>query len=129
MANKRMFISFDYDHDLDIKTLLVGQAKNSDSPFDFIDASIKEHLDGDWKEKARRRLRNCDVICVLCGEYTHKAPGVNAELQIAQELSLPYFLLWGRSDKGCKPPPSAKSNDKIYRWDWDTLKSLLAGAR
>ena len=24
---KRAFISFDYDHDLDIKTLLVGQAK------------------------------------------------------------------------------------------------------
>jgi len=25
MINKRTFISFDYDHDLDLKTMLVGQ--------------------------------------------------------------------------------------------------------
>ncbi len=28
-----VFISFDYDHDEDLKTLLVGQAKNEDLPF------------------------------------------------------------------------------------------------
>lgn len=27
MAKVRAFISFDYDHDLDLKTLLIGQAK------------------------------------------------------------------------------------------------------
>lgn len=129
MTNKRMFISFDYDNDLDIKTLLVGQAKHSDSPFDFIDASIKEHLDGNWKEKAKRRLQNCDVVCVLCGEYTDRAHGVSAELKIVQELNMPYFLLWGRSSKTCKAPSGTTSNEKIYRWDWEILKSLIAGAR
>ena len=29
----RAFISFDYDHDADLKAILVGQAKNTDSPF------------------------------------------------------------------------------------------------
>ena len=33
MAKKRLFISFDYDHDETLKTFLVGQAKNEDSPF------------------------------------------------------------------------------------------------
>ena len=33
MAKKRTFISFDYDHDNDLKILLVGQAKREDSPF------------------------------------------------------------------------------------------------
>lgn len=33
MAKTRTFISFDYDHDSDLKSLLVGQAKNDDSPF------------------------------------------------------------------------------------------------
>lgn len=28
MAKKRTFISFDYDHDIDLKNLLVGQARN-----------------------------------------------------------------------------------------------------
>jgi hypothetical protein len=48
-----VFISFDYDHDSDLKTLLVGQSKNADSPFEIVDASVKEHLTGDWKQKAR----------------------------------------------------------------------------
>jgi transcriptional regulator of nitric oxide reductase len=53
MAKKRVFISFDYDHDLDLKNLLVGQAKNEDSPFEIADFSIKEAISEDWKKKAR----------------------------------------------------------------------------
>ena len=51
----RVFISFDYDHDVDLKNLLVGQAKNEDSPFEITDMSVKEELIGDWKEKVRQR--------------------------------------------------------------------------
>lgn len=43
----RVFISFDYDHDVDLKNLLVGQAKNEDSPFEITDMSAKEELTGD----------------------------------------------------------------------------------
>ncbi|MCZ7628547.1 MAG: hypothetical protein M5U19_05600 [Microthrixaceae bacterium] len=35
MALAPVFISFDYDHDLDCKNLLVGQAKNPDTPFEI----------------------------------------------------------------------------------------------
>ena len=52
MAKQRAFISFDYDHDEGAKIMLAGQAKHPDSPFDFTDASVKEHLTDDWKEKA-----------------------------------------------------------------------------
>ena len=34
MAKKRAFISFDYDFDVDLKDLLVGQARNQDSQFE-----------------------------------------------------------------------------------------------
>lgn len=44
MAKTRTFISFDYDHDSDLKSLLVGQAKNDDSPFSITDMSIKETI-------------------------------------------------------------------------------------
>ena len=44
MSKKRAFISFDYDNDVDLKNLLVGQAKNDDSPFEIIDLSIKEAI-------------------------------------------------------------------------------------
>ena len=129
MAKKRAFISFDYDHDEGIKALLAGQAKHPDSPFDFKDASVKDHLPGDWKEKVRRRMDNIDVVIVLCGTNTHTASGVAAELSIAQEKRKEYFLLAGYADKTCTKPTSAKFDDKVYKWTWDNLKALIGGAR
>lgn len=129
MAMKRAFISFDFDHDVDLRDLLAGQARHPDSPFEIKDRSLKEPLTGDWKEKVRRRMDNVDVVIVICGEHTHLAAGVAAELTIAREKGKPYFLLWGRNGKDCTRPTSAPSMDKIYKWTWDNLKSLIGGAR
>ena len=129
MAKKRVFISFDYDHDEGAKIMLAGQAKHSDSPFDFKDASLKEPLTGDWKEKVRRRMDNIDVVVVLCGESTHTAKGVAAEVEIAQEKKKEYFLLAAYSDKTCTKPTSASSTDKMYSWTWNNLKTLIGGGR
>lgn len=126
---KRTFISFDYDHDHDIKECLVGQAKNPDSPFEITDMSIKEPVSSNWKENARRRIRGCDVVVVLCGEHTDTASGVTAELAIAQEEGIPYFLLRGHPDRYCKFPNHAYSTDKMYPWTWNNLKLLFQGAR
>ena len=124
----KTFISFDYDHDSDLKVLLIGQAKNVDSPFEIVDMSIKEAIPTDWKSSARRRIRNCDVVVVICGEYMKSATGVSAEIRIAQEEGIPYFLLEGRSTGGTKPL-AARDSDKIYKWTWDNLKLLIGGCR
>lgn len=128
-SKTRVFISFDYDHDSDLKNLLVGQAKNEDSPFEITDMSVKEELSGDWQEKVRQRIKRVDQVIVICGEYTDTASGVSAEVRITQEEEKPYFLLWGRNGKTCKKPKSAKGEDKIYEWTWDNLKKLLDEAR
>ena len=125
----RVFISFDIDNDLDAKTMLAGQAKHDDSPFDFKDASVKDRLPGDWKEKVKRRMDNIDVVVVLCGEKTHTARGVAAELEIAREKKKPYFLLAAYSDNTCTKPTTALASDKVYRWSWDNLKALIHGGR
>jgi hypothetical protein len=126
---KRAFISFDYDHDEGTKIMLAGQAKHEDSPFDFKDGSVKDHLSGDWKDKVRRRMDNIDIVIVLCGENTHTAKGVAAELEIAKEKNKEYFLLAAYSDKTCTKPTSASSSDKVYKWTWENLKSLIGGGR
>ena len=128
-TKKRVFISFDFDNDVGAKTMLAGQAKLADSPFDFTDASVKEHLTGDWKDKVRRRITNVDVVVVLCGTKTDKAPGVAAELTIAKELKKEYFHLAAYSDKTCVKPTSASSSDKVYSWNWENLKKLIGGGR
>jgi len=124
-----VFISFDYYHDETLKTFLVGQAKHEDSPFELADWSIKEPITGDWKAKARTRIKSIDVVVVICGEHTDTATGVSSGLSIAQEESVPYFLLCGYSDKTCVKPKSARSTDKIYKWTWENLKTLIAGGR
>jgi len=130
MANlKRAFISFDIDNDEGAKNMLAGQAKSSDTPFDFKDNSVKEHLTGDWKEKVRQRMDNIDVVIVLCGTKTHTASGVAAELSIAKEKNKPYFLLAAYSDQNCTKPTSASSSDKVYKWTWENLKLLINGNR
>ena len=129
MAKKRVFISFDVDHDEGTKIMLAGQADLPDSPFEFIDASVKKHLTGDWEEKVRRRMDNIDVVIVLCGEHTHTASGVAAEVTIAQEKRQDYFLLAAYADKKCTKPTSARSSDKVYNWTWSNLKALIGGRR
>ena len=128
MAKVPVFISFDYDHDNDLKVLLVGQAANDDSPFDIADWSIKE-ASSDWKDKARTRIKRVDQVIVMCGKYTDTAIGVNAEIEIARDERKPYFLLKGRADGGNKKPTAALSTDKLYDWTWDNLKKLNGGAR
>lgn len=129
LAKKRVFISFDYDHDEILKTFLVGQAKLPDSPFELADWSIKEPLTGNWIEKARTRIKGADVMAVICGTHTNTASGVSSELTVAQVEKVPYFLLWGYKDEKCVKPTAAFPSDKIYTWSWDNLKSLIAGNR
>ena len=95
MAKVPVFISFDYDHDNDLKVMLAGQAKLDDSPFEIVDHSIKEES-ADWKDKARTRIKRSQQVIVICGNYTDTAVGVNVEIEIANEEKKPYFLLSGR---------------------------------
>lgn len=127
-AKVPVFISFDYDHDDNLKTLLVGQSKNPDSPFSIEDWSIKEPS-SDWKDKARTRIKRVDQVIVICGKHTDTASGVNAEVGIAREEKKPYFLLAGRADGANKRPTAALATDKMYKWTWDNLKALIRGNR
>jgi len=129
MAKKRVFISFDYDHDEILKTFLIGQSNLPDSPFELTDWSIKESIAGDWKAKARTRIKSVDLVVVICGENTGTATGVSAELTITQEEKVSYFLLNGYSGKTCIKPKAAKITDKMYNWTWPNLKVLIGGGR
>lgn len=124
---KRAFISFDFDHDAELRDALKGQPKNSNSPFEIVDASVRRHLPGNWEKKVRNRIRRADLVIVICGEYTHKAEGVAAEVRIAQEEDKPYFLLRGRRDKTCTRPRTALDDDEIQEWTWDNLRRQIEG--
>ena len=129
MAMKRAFISFDYDHDNDLRGNLVAQAENPESPFSITDWSVQEPITENWRREVRDRIRKADLTIVICGEHTHDAPGVTAELAIAREEGKPYFLLRGRRRTTCTRPRSALRTDVIHPWRWDTLRRLINEAR
>lgn len=118
MSKKRTFISFDYDHDEELKNCLKAQSRKEDSPFD-INMSIKEAIDNNWKYYARRRIGSCDIVVVICGEHTDTANGVSTELEITKDEGVKYFLLKGHSDKTCKKTKAASSYDIMHDWSWD----------
>lgn len=125
---KKVFTSFDYDHDEDLRTMLIGQSKHPDTPFQMADWSVREHMSGDWRAKVQRRMNNVDLVAVICGEHTDSADGVAAELAIAKQVGKPYFLLCGRAHGNFRRPRGAEG-EKVYTWNWDNLKNLIGGAR
>ena len=129
MAVKRVFISFDYDHDNDLRGNLVAQAKKPESPFSIRDRSVRYRIDESWRKEVRDRIRGADLTVVICGEHTHDAPGVAAEITITREEGKPYFLLKGRRRKTCTKPKMALRTDEMHSWTWDNLRQLIAGAR
>ena len=99
MTTKGVFISFDYDNDKDLPGNLVAQAGRTESPFSITDQSVQEPISENWTRRVRQLIRDADLVIVICGEHTHDAVGVAAEVTIAQEENKPYFLLKGRRKK------------------------------
>ena len=69
MARVRVFISFAVE-DTYARDFLVGQARNNNSPFDFIDYSVREPWSESWRTKCRERIRSCSGFIALISPPT-----------------------------------------------------------
>jgi hypothetical protein len=121
---KRVFVSFDYDRDLRLRNLLIGQARLPDSPFEVIDHSLKEAAPEPlWELKARRAIARADVIVVVLGARTRFAHGVLREIAITKSLGKPIVQIIGyRHGNASWRIPGA---GRVYAWTWPNLKKLL----
>ena len=125
MAKQHVFISFDFDHDADLRDHLVAQSKHPESPFSMVDCSVRAAYDARWRQRVRSIIRDSDLTIVICGEHTDMARGVAAELTIVQEERKPYFLLQGRPHRLCTKPKNALKSDRIHDWSWLNLHNLI----
>jgi len=123
MAKKRLFVSFDFDNDRTLKDLIIGQSRNPDSPFEVVDTSLKEAAPmRTWEEKARVAIKRSDIVVVMVGSNTYKAPGVLKEVKMAREEGKPIVQVIGHREGRYTPVPDA---GRLYDWNWDNLKKLL----
>lgn len=123
MRKKRVYICFEFDKDKALKDLLIGQSRNEGSPFEVMDGSLKEAApEKDWEEKAEGRIKMAEVVIVLLGASTYRAPGVAKEIAIAAGLNKKIVQIIGYRNGKYKRIPGA---GRLYSWTWDNLKKIL----
>ena len=124
MAKKRAFFSFDFDEDQNLKVHMVGQMKLPTSPFEGADWSMKEAApQRDWEKEAEARIKRCDIVVVLVGPKTHKAPGVLKEVAMARRLEKPIVQIIGYKDSSPTAVPNA---GRLLRWTWPNMSNVLS---
>lgn len=122
---KRIFISFAVE-DSNLRDLLVGQSKNDNCPFDFVDMSVKKPWDSDWKEKCRTKIKGCDGVIVIITKNTKKASGQLWEIECAKEEKIPCRGVWGHSDEQfISYLPEEMDGKLTVKWTWDNIKNWI----
>jgi hypothetical protein len=124
MSNKRIFISFAVE-DANLRDLLVGQAKNANSPFEFVDMSVKEPWDTAWKTKCRTKIKGCDGMLVIVTSNTLRATGQLWEVNCAKEEKIPLLGIWGHKNRRLSILPDELKDVKIVDWTWDNIARWL----
>lgn len=85
MTDKKVvFVAFAIE-DVRQRDLLKGQSLHSRKPYEFIDMSVKEAYDTDWKNKVRTRIKRSDGAIILISKNSENSSGQKWEIQCAQE--------------------------------------------
>jgi len=126
MPRIRIFVSYDGEHDADLRDRLRAQSQRSTSGFELVACSQRGAMTKAWSNSSRSRICEADEVVVICGEHTHASATVAEELRIAHEEEKPYLLLWGRRDRMCKKPAGARTTDAMYSWTHDILETQLS---
>ena len=121
MPNLKIFVSFEFDKDGDLKNSFFEQAKEN-TPHRVRNFSLNEaYPDGKWKEKAGSAIRECDLVIVLVGQDTHNSPGVRAEVDIARRLKKPVFQVIPQK----RPYTGLTYVSDQIRWKWTRINKKI----
>jgi hypothetical protein len=124
MATKnRIFIAFAAE-DANARTMLVGQAKHEDSPFEFVDMSVKEPWDEQWKTRCRTKIKGCDGVIALLSKKTMQADGARWEMKCANEEKIPMIGVHINKDAKGEVPPEL-TGKKVIEWTWAGIASFI----
>jgi hypothetical protein len=116
LAKIRVFASFDIEHDRDLHEQLLAQSRRPGAGFEITACSALRSRADLWDDALRAALGRVDEVIVLCGLHSGESMRMSAELDLARELNLPYFLIWGRRELMCTKPGTAKNDDGMYSW-------------
>ena len=120
MADKKVvFIAFAIE-DVKQRDFLKGQSLNTKSPFEYIDMSVKEAYDSDWKERVRTRIRRSDGVIILVSKNSLNSSGQKWEIACAKEEKKKIYGIWAYTD-------DRTNLEGVYTrvWTWDNIKDFI----
>jgi hypothetical protein len=116
---KVIFIAFAIEDERQ-RDFLKGQSLLTKSPFEYIDMSVKEAYDKDWKERVRTRIRRSHGVIVLVSKNSLKSDGQAWEIQCAKEEKKPIRGIWAYTDDR-----TVLAGVATVPWTWDNIKNFI----
>jgi hypothetical protein len=123
-TKKRVFIAFAAE-DKTYRDFLVGQARNSATPFDFVDMSVKQPWDTQWKTNCRTKIRGCDGMIALVSKNSQTASGQLWEVKCAKEEGMRVRGVYTQANDKPTWLPSEFDGVRIVYWTWDNIANFL----
>jgi len=120
MVNKKViFVAFAIEDETQ-SDFLKGQSLNTNSPFEYIDMSVKEPYDSDWKERVRTRIRRSDGIIALVSKNSFTSSGQKWEISCAREEKKKILGIWAYKDDRTNV---AGVNTVV--WTWPAIEKFI----
>lgn len=120
---KTVFVAFATE-DTASRDLLRGQSLNTNSPFEYVDMSVKEPYESEWKKKVRTRILRSDGVIALISKDTAQATGQLWEIECAADENVPLLGIW-IGDHRTKPTEMGGAACKT--WTWDNIRDFIDG--
>lgn len=120
MADKKVvFVAFAIE-DESIRNMIKGQSLNTDSPFEYIDMSVKEAYDEEWKKKVRTRIIRSDGVLVIVSKNSVNSSGQKWEIQCAKEEKKKIRGIWAY-----KEDRTDLAGVNTMVWTWDNIAAWI----
>ena len=116
---KTIFIAFAIE-DERMRDFLKGQSLLTNSPFEYVDMSVKQAYDTDWKNKVRTRIRRSDGVIILVSKNSLTSSGQKWEIQFAKEEGKKILGIWAYSDDRTNIVGVLTKT-----WTWDNIKNFI----
>ena len=120
MADKKViFVAFAIEDERS-RDLLKGQSLHTKSPFEYVDMSVKEAYDSNWKDSVRTRIRRSDGVIVLVSSNSPGSSGQKWEISCAKEEKKKILGIWIYKDDR-----TAISGVNTVVWTWDAITQFI----
>jgi len=122
MASKKtIFIAFAIE-DENIRNMIKGQSLHTNSSFEYIDMSVKEAYEDEWKKKVRTRILRSDGVLVIASKNSLKSSGQEWEIQCAKEEKKRIRGIWAY-----KGDRTNIAGVNTMTWTWDNIANWIDG--